>query len=509
MWNKGDKMLAKIKLIYDEIIEESHAKKSLGGINFNEFREVIIDQITRAILRREECKSNGIDPDSDSIYNEILSEKLPRSERPKRITREERYILTAQKIRDVNLNVGDVVSCKLSMYSTSYEYSSLSFEEFCSYLFWRTQTRNNQVFQAPIPYIWLYLEELCNFVEFDTAEETFSMLLFLLSTQKHQRAKTIIRDAISDFLVYYGDSKILKEYDTEIGKFNNVKSSLLFLNGTHSNPFDYVVSRSSYKIKESETYNEFPKTVKKCFMLFFYKMSDFLSAEGVDFLSLWVGQYELIKRHEFMIKEVKFDLVVEKRLIEDGILLRSVTQDGVYEATMSALGQDVDPGQCIFHRNYIIDYPIRVFDNELRKMVGLKQIEVSTQKLREMASHGEKDNLIKIIEFYESQRFVDYVTSCLHSCEKELRQERLEHVLDDNESIEYIYCEVSFESTSRKFSYIIDDPSIAVGDMVVVPTGRYNIESIGVVQNIYRCTEKNAPFPPSRTKKVLRKHVQE
>lgn len=499
--------MEKLKQIYDEIIEESHKKKSFGGIDFNEFREVIIDQITRAIVRREECKANGIDPDADPTYNEILNEKAPRSERPKKITREERYILTAKKIKDVNLSVGDVVACELSTYRTSYEYSNLSFEEFCAYIFWRTQTRNNQVLQAPIPYVWLYLEELCNFIEFDTVEQTLSMLSFLFSTQKHQRAKTIIRDAISDFLVYYGDSEALKPYDAEIGNFNNVKSSLLFLNGTHLNPFDYVVSRSSYKIKESETYNEFPKTVRKYFMIFFYKMIDLLGVEGVDFLPLWVGQYELRKRHEFMIKEVRFNLVLEKQLIEDGILLRSVTQDGVYEATMSALGQDVDPGECIFHRNYIIDYPIRVFDNELRKITGKKQIEISINKLREMASYGENDNLIKIIEFYESYTFMDCVKSCLRLCDEELQQERKEYV-QHFKSIEYIYCEVEFENTRRKFAYITDDESIAVGDMVVVPTGPYNFDSIAVVHSIKRCTSENSPYPPSKTKKIIRKHIE-
>ena len=497
-----------LKQIYDEIIEESHEKKGHGKIDVREFAEFDINKITRAILRRYECFETGIDPDVDPTYNEILNEKPPRSERPKRITREERYILTAKRIREVNLDVGDVIACELSTYRTSYEYSSLSFEEFCSYIFWRTQTRNNQILQAPIPYIWLYLAELCNFIEYDTIEETISMLSFLLSTQKHQRAKTIIREAISDFLVYYGDSETLKEYDTEICKFNSVKNSLFFLNGTHSDPFDYVVSYSSYKIKESEIYNECPKTVRKYFMSFFYKIVDLLRVEGVDLLALWIGQYELAKRHELLIKEVKFNLVVEKQLIEDGILLRSVTQGGAYEATMKPLGQDVDPGERIFYRNYIIDYPIQFFDNELRKITGKKQIDISTKKLHEMAGRGEKDNLNKIIEFYESDIFTDCIESCLRLCIEELLQERKEYLEHSKEENEYIYCEIEFENTSKKFSYITDDKSITVGDMVVVPTGVYNFESIAIVRSIKRCTSENAPYPPLKTKKIIRKHIQ-
>ena len=82
-------------------------------------------------------------------------------------------------------------------------------------------------------------------------------------------------------------------------------------------------------------------------------------------------------------------------------------------------------------------------------------------------------------------------------------------VIMEQEDNEYIYCEVEFEETSRKYSYITNDESIQVGDMVIVPTGLANLESLAVVCSIKRCTAKNAPYPPSRTKKILRKYIQE
>lgn len=82
-------------------------------------------------------------------------------------------------------------------------------------------------------------------------------------------------------------------------------------------------------------------------------------------------------------------------------------------------------------------------------------------------------------------------------------------IIPEQENDEYIYCEVEFEGASRKYSYITDDENIKEGDMVVVPIGFRNLESLGVVCNIKRCTVKNAPYPPSKTKKVLRKHTQE
>ena len=75
----------------------------------------------------------------------------------------------------------------------------------------------------------------------------------------------------------------------------------------------------------------------------------------------------------------------------------------------------------------------------------------------------------------------------------------------EEENTEYIYCEVEFEGASRKYSYITEDESIKEGDTVVVPIGSRNLETMGVVANVIRCTGKNAPYPPSKTKRIIRK----
>lgn len=78
----------------------------------------------------------------------------------------------------------------------------------------------------------------------------------------------------------------------------------------------------------------------------------------------------------------------------------------------------------------------------------------------------------------------------------------------EEETTEYVYCEVEVDGALRQYSYITDDESICEGDKVVVPFGSQNLEAMGVVANIIRCTGKNAPYPPSKTKKVLRKHIE-
>ena len=202
----------------------------------------------------------------------------------------------------------------------------------------------------------------------------------------------------------------VKPYDTSVWGFQYVKECLQFISGRHPNPFDFIVDQAYHKIKKSTFYQDNPTGIETQFMLFFSKVLHLLKENGVDLIPLWVGQYTLVPiDHISAIKNVRCDLVVEKQFIEDGIVLRQVSKDGVVEARMTSLGSKVDPGQCIFNRKYIIDYPIKAFENELRKNFRKRPLKVSTQKIREMLEHGEKPLLSKIVEVYESEAFFNCV----------------------------------------------------------------------------------------------------
>ena len=496
-----------IKKVYDEIIEESKKKKSFGGIDFKAFKEFEMSKISRLVERIYECMNAEVEVGSDSIVQDIINEPWEQPECPKRISREEQYIINAKKLKDIDIEEGIIIPCELSSYNTSYAYHKLTFEEFCSYLYWRTQVRNKIDCVTPIPFLWLYLAELCNFVEFETVEETYDMLQYLLSTQKKLYAKTIIREAMSDFFVYYGTMEQVQKHRERICYFKSVKDSLSFLNGTYSNSFDFIASKISYVIKGSAVYQECPETVKKYFLLFFSNMIRLLKDKKVDIVSLYLGKYEFRKSHEFMIKTVRQDLVIEKVFREDDILLMEVTKDGVYEARMECLGQDVDPGECIFHRGYVFAYPFKSFDNKLREFLGLQPVEASTKDIHKMLDQDRKyPNLQKIVDFYESEEFIECLEKSLSGCEIELEQEREANRLVPKETVEYIYCGVEFEDKKRVYSYITDDDSISIGDTVVVPTGQYNYEDIATVCSVDRYTELNAPFPPQKTKRIIRKY---
>ncbi len=69
----------------------------------------------------------------------------------------------------------------------------------------------------------------------------------------------------------------------------------------------------------------------------------------------------------------------------------------------------------------------------------------------------------------------------------------------------YVYCWVVPEGKSDGYYYISEIEDLQKGDHVIIPFGPENHEIYGKVSSIKRVSEKNAPFPPDRTKKILRK----
>lgn len=55
------------------------------------------------------------------------------------------------------------------------------------------------------------------------------------------------------------------------------------------------------------------------------------------------------------------------------------------------------------------------------------------------------------------------------------------------------------------YSYFYDDDSIEIGDRVLVPVGKDNRECVGTVINFWRLPEERLPYPPEKTKKIIKK----
>ena len=74
---------------------------------------------------------------------------------------------------------------------------------------------------------------------------------------------------------------------------------------------------------------------------------------------------------------------------------------------------------------------------------------------------------------------------------------------------DYIYCSVVFEEGQKSYYYLTEDDSIKIGDFVLVPAGKDNREVVVEVVNIEYFSEDNVPLPIEKTKRIIRKCMDE
>ena len=69
----------------------------------------------------------------------------------------------------------------------------------------------------------------------------------------------------------------------------------------------------------------------------------------------------------------------------------------------------------------------------------------------------------------------------------------------------YIYCGVLLPFSSRPYAYRTEDPSLKIGDRVLVPVGAEQKEMTGTVVSVGQYTRVSVPFPVEKTKKIIRR----
>ena len=72
----------------------------------------------------------------------------------------------------------------------------------------------------------------------------------------------------------------------------------------------------------------------------------------------------------------------------------------------------------------------------------------------------------------------------------------------------YQFCKVQFKENGTSYSYLTGGISLKARDFVMVPVGRYDAEKLARVADVFVCSAQDAPYPPEKTKFVLRKSEQ-
>lgn len=86
------------------------------------------------------------------------------------------------------------------------------------------------------------------------------------------------------------------------------------------------------------------------------------------------------------------------------------------------------------------------------------------------------------------------------------KQEALEIALNDKNI--YHYCAVVYDDNPYPYHYRTNDISLKIGDKVVVPVGRENVEKIAEIVSVEQHTRLTVPYPVEKMKTIIRKHVE-
>ena len=186
------------------------------------------------------------------------------------------------------------------------------------------------------------------------------------------------------------------------------------LNGNIYGFLDFILCYSTKSILKCSVFIKYDSLIRTIFPSVMMHIDNHLKSIGIPLIKLWVGSVAIHDSHLRFVKEIRKEKVKCKKYNYEGITLIEVTKEGIRAARMDSLGQEQDPGACIFHRAYIIQSLYSVFEIELRKKLGLRSIRPMMADIHHHMSLYSPIVARLCLEF-ESESFRSLVSSAIES----------------------------------------------------------------------------------------------
>ncbi|MDD6526978.1 MAG: hypothetical protein PUF31_04100 [Oscillospiraceae bacterium] len=323
----------------------------------------------------------------------------------RKLSKGEEYILGAKRIKDVTLETGKIVDI---IKDYVYGYQDLSYEEFISYIFWRTQIRKRKTVFVPSGFLALYLIEIVNFVEIDKVEDGLEIIKFLelLSADMESNLRQI-KKAREEFLLYYGtveDTKSIIDYSNFDYLFEDDK----IINKNHPALLECFCNRHYTAFLRSKMFLQHSKELECNFQIWFYDLTNYLSLNGIDFLDLYYGSYTLHKLHKVYIKNVIQEKVIEKCIEKNGVCIVRTNCDVEIGTKFCTDGTQKNKEQS-YIRWVVIRYILRLYENKMRRILNYPK---NYPRIAELQKGFCKSEVaIKLANIFASDEFSDLFMS--------------------------------------------------------------------------------------------------
>lgn len=386
-----------ISKIY-EFIKKEDNPFYFGTINSDSMLNSLLNEIIECAISRDKSdkiskliRQRNLDNLENKSSKEVNIISLPNKY-------ENKHLNCAFLIKNLEVYDGEIIDVTKYLYG----YGDLSLTEFKSYLFWRTKIRNKKFCKTPTSFLCLYLMELCNFVEFDTTEETIKALTYLQDKYKYQENNSRqIRQAIIDFTILYTPHTPYKN--------DNLEKEQQILNGNYTEALMYFSQNTSYKIYHSVFWKDNTDLLNTCFPYALSNVITLFSNQGIDILKLWIGLTKFSNyRFSYCIKQIDKSKIISKSVFDVNEVEQLRIDENAYRVKVRCPCPE-DKNGYIFNRRYIMEYFLKLFENIIREKTNFKyKLKPTTNLLHAECSHSQL--LSKITDIFESDDFEQAVS---------------------------------------------------------------------------------------------------
>ncbi len=148
-------------------------------------------------------------------------------------------------------------------------YQLMNVAQLRTYFSWRTKVRRGQIEETSLSYVYLYLYECLNLIDFDKEEDALERIMDVY--EAYQATEPSLEDYIfswvKDFFIYYGDHLPFSFHEfIEKRKLEEHYPELYIFTSDESNSFDYYAALGKYPIRQSIFYTDETKDdLRLCF----------------------------------------------------------------------------------------------------------------------------------------------------------------------------------------------------------------------------------------------------
>lgn len=314
----------------------------------------------------------------ETLLSSIKTGKEDFSLSEKQISKSEEYLAGARKIKDISIETGVITGATKSYI---YGYQDLSFDEFLSYIYWRTQIRKRKRVLVPGGFLALYLIEIVNFIEFDKVQDCLEMIEFLESLSLEEKSNIRqIKKAREEFVFFYASLEDAKTV-IDFSEYEYLLEDDKIANKNLPSLLNCLGKRHYAALLKSKMYLQHPDELESDFYDWFYSLVDYLTKKGINYLELYYGNIIYTSMRRVYVKEIFSERIIKKEISFNEISIIKV-YDEVELATKHFTNCTQQNKEHLYIRGVVTKYILRLYEYKMRKKLKFPKTFPTTSELQ-------------------------------------------------------------------------------------------------------------------------------